>query len=113
MPIETWRRYAPLYIGWRGLLMLGVLTREERARSADQRQQHESEDEQRPKQQQEVIVGQHQRLALRQIGKQLDRGAVGISRDQQIEPARVRFEKMLHRRPRWIDVLDQPVPVEM
>ena len=79
MPIETWRRYAPLYIGWRGLLMLGVLTREERARSADQRQQHESEDEQRPKQQQEVIVGQHQRLALRQIGKQLDRGAVGIS----------------------------------
>jgi hypothetical protein len=33
-------------------------------------------------QHQEVVVGQHQRVALRQIGEQLDRGAVGIARDQ-------------------------------
>src|ERR1700746_1632153 len=36
-----------------------------------------------------------------------------VARDHRVEPARLRLEKLLHRRARRVDVLDQPVPVEM
>ena len=53
--------------------------REERARSADQRQQHQPEDKQSPEQQQEVVVGQHQRLALSDARQELGRGMTWIT----------------------------------
>src|SRR5260221_12068308 len=86
---------------------------EERMRPADQRQQHQPENKQSPQQQQQVVVRQDQRLALGQVGEQLDGSAVGIAHNQRIEPARLGVEKLLNPRARPVDDFDQSVPMEL
>src|SRR5262249_5168854 len=71
-----------------------TLMPEKRTRSADQRQQYQPKDEESPKQQQQVVVCQDQRFALRQIGEQLGRGPMRVARDHRVEPARRRLEKL-------------------
>jgi len=83
------------------------------ARVLDERHQEQPEREGDPEQHQYIVVGQHQRLTLHGVGEELDGGTRRVAVDQPIEPMHLHVEKMLHRRACRVDVLDQPVPVEM
>ena len=54
--------------------------------AADQRHHEEGCEEQGADQHDRIVVGQYQRLALHQIGEELDRRASGGARNQRIKP---------------------------
>ena len=87
--------------------------RETLSRRTRQRHQHHADNENHPDQHQRIAVRQDQRLALHHAGKELQRGPRRIAGQHRFEAPTLSFEELLHDRPCRVDILDQPVPVEM